>query len=56
MINVPLLYSALIRKCTYANVNEEFIKFAEKYELSESEKIEVIQLLKDMKYPINGDV
>ena len=56
MINVPLIFSALVRKCTYDNINEEFVKFAEKYQLSEYEKKEAIQFLKDIGYPINGDI
>lgn len=62
MVTVPLAVSAIARACVNAvitngkDLNDTFNKLAEKYSLTDREKMETIQLLKDMNMPIKRDL
>jgi len=61
VITVPLLISRIARVCINGSISaghsieDLFKRQAEKYKLNDREKVEVIQLLFDMGYPIRND-
>jgi ElaB/YqjD/DUF883 family membrane-anchored ribosome-binding protein len=61
MVTVPLLISSLARICVNGTVSaghsmeEMYEKLCKKYKLSDREKLELVQLLSDMNYPLKVD-
>lgn len=61
VITVPLLISGLARVCINGmvsaghDIEDMFKKLSKKYELTNREKFELIQLLQDMNYPVRRD-
>lgn len=62
MVTVPLIVSAIARACVNAvitngkDLEDTFDKLAKKYKLTDREKMETIQLLKDMNMPFDRDL
>lgn len=62
IITVPLIVSTIARACINSTVSggkdieDTFKKLSNKYKLSDREQIEVIQLIKDMNFPMKRDV
>lgn len=62
MITVPLLISSLARSCINGmvsaghDIEDIFRKVSKEYDLSKREKLELIQLLSDMNYPVRRDL
>ncbi|HVI40982.1 MAG TPA: hypothetical protein VM577_10000 [Anaerovoracaceae bacterium] len=61
-ITVPLLISSLARSCINGmvsaghDIEDIYTKLAKEYELTKREKLELIQLLSDMNYPLRRDL
>lgn len=61
IVTVPLLVSSIARTCINSTISggkdleHVFKRLAEKYKLSDREKLEVVQLLNDMNFPIRRD-
>lgn len=62
VITVPLLISSLARSCINGmvsaghDIENIFTKLSKEYDLSKREKLELIQLLSDMNYPMRRDL
>lgn len=62
MVTVPLIVSSIARVCINSTISggkdieHTFERLAKKYKLTDREKVEVIQLLADMNYPLRRDM
>ena len=62
VITVPLFISSIARSCINGmvsaghDIEDIFKKLAKEYDLTKREKLELIQLLSDMNYPIRRDL
>ena len=62
VVTVPLIVSSIARTCINSNVSagkdieQSFNRLAEKFKLNDREKLEVVQFLSDMGYPMRRDM